>query len=184
MMLRQARTGNKNFKVPIESREYIAIYGGNTQSDFVCECIQSQDIEKVRSFINEKHITEEEFENSGIISLRDSDARIETKEQLVRIRRLDRSIGNSLKKLYNYRCQICAENFGEIRGTDTAESHHIDPFVSSLNNDSDNILIVCPNHHTVIHKSSPTFDRKLLSLIYLNGFREELRLNEHLSKVV
>jgi predicted restriction endonuclease len=121
-----------------------------------------------------------EIERLGEYDLTDFGARIETREQVVRIRRLDRSIGESLKRLYKYRCQICAENFGKMRGVDTAESHHIKAFVKSLNNDSENLLIVCPNHHTVIHKAQPVFDRKRLIFAYPNGFEEGLQLDKHL----
>jgi len=178
--LREGKALNRHVKVPNEAREYLVLYSGDSQDEFVCDCLKSKDIAVVRSFFDARGITEEEFENYGEHILRDAGAGIETREQLVRVRRLDRSIGESLKKLYKYRCQICANNFGEIRGTDAAESHHVDAFVSSLNNDSDNILIVCPNHHTVIHKAKPVFNRETLSFVYPNGFEETLRLNKHL----
>ena len=34
-------------------------------------------------------------------------------------------------------------------GSHIVEAHHIDYFVSSLNNDASNQLIVCPNHHSI-----------------------------------
>lgn len=53
-------------------------------------------------------------------------------------------------------------------------------FVKSLNNDMDNQLIVCPNHHSIIHDVDPVFDRRRLIYIYKNGLEEKLVLNKHL----
>lgn len=60
------------------------------------------------------------------------------------------------------------------------ESHHIDYFVASLNNDARNQLIVCPNHHSIIHDTNPVFDRRRLLYIYKNGLEQRLMLNQHL----
>lgn len=171
---------DKQVRVPEGAREYLVLYAGESEHEIICDAITSDDISVVKSFVEGKDIREEEFERMGEYDLTDFGARIETREQVVRIRRLDRSIGENLKRLYKYRCQICAENFGKMRGVDTAESHHIKAFVKSLNNDSENLLIVCPNHHTVIHKAQPVFDRKRLIFAYPNGFEERLRLNKHL----
>jgi len=174
----------KQVRVPEGAREYLVLYVGASQNEVVCDCVTSDDIAVVRSFFDKGGMSEEEFEGPADFELKDSRARIETREQVVRIRRLDRSIGESLKQLYDYRCQICAENFGRKRGTDTAESHHIAAFVASLNNDSDNIMVVCPNHHRVIHKVRPAFDRNDLRFRYPNGFEEQLKLDRHLRGVV
>jgi 5-methylcytosine-specific restriction protein A len=175
------RTGEKkHVRVPEEAREHLVLYAGLSNNEFRFDCLTHNDIAGVKSFFDKQGTTEEEFEMAAEHDLKDSHARIEIRDQIVRVRRLDRSIGNSLKQLYQYRCQICAENFGHKRGTDTAESHHIEAFVSSLNNDSNNILIVCPNHHTVIHKASPIFNPAKLRYEYPNGFAETLKLNIHL----
>ena len=174
----------KQVRVTEDAREYLVLYAGADEHEIVCDSITSDDIAVVRSFVDSnKDIREEEFERAGEYYFRDLRARMETREQVVRIRRLDRSIGESLKRLYKYRCQICAENFGKARGVDVAESHHIDDFVKSLNNDSENILVICPNHHTVIHKAQPVFDRRLLTFTYPNGFEERLQLDMHLKSL-
>lgn len=85
-----------------------------------------------------------------------------------------------MKLLYNYRCQICRKNIGEEYESQIVEAHHIDYFVHSLNNDSDNQLIVCPNHHSIIHDVNPVFDRKRLIYLFPNGVQEGLVLNQHL----
>ena len=60
------------------------------------------------------------------------------------------------------------------------EAHHIDYFVKSLNNDITNIMIVCPNHHSIIHDRNPLFNRKNRVYEYPNGYKEGLVLNDHL----
>ena len=92
--------------------------------------------------------------------LEDKNSDIEKRLQIVKIRKLNRKIGENLKLLYEYRCQICGQITGQKYGLHIAEAHHIDYFVNSLNNDANNQMIVCPNHHSVIHDENPVFDRK------------------------
>ena len=68
---------------------------------------------------------------------------------------------NMLKRLYAYRCQICGQNVGEEHGVNIAEAHHIKYFSKSVDNSSDNLLILCPNHHSLIHVLNPKFDYEL-----------------------
>ena len=79
-----------------------------------------------------------------------------------------------------HRCQICGRLIGEEYGSHVVEAHHIEYFVKSLNNDASNQIIVCPNHHSIIHDVDPVFDRKRLLYIYPNGFEEKFVLNMHL----
>ena len=113
-------------------------------------------------------------------TLTDPDAAIVARYHLERYRRLNREIGDMLKRTYKYRCQICGLNVGKIYGEHLAECHHIAPFSQSLDNDASNLLIVCPNHHRIIHLVAPTFDRRHKLYIYPNGRKEFLLLNEHL----
>lgn len=99
---------------------------------------------------------------------------------LLPIREMTLSIGEELKRTYHYRCQICGRNFGEFYGVNLVDCHHIAPFSESLNNDAANLLIVCPNHHRIIHAAKPTFDRRRKLYLYPNGHEESLQLNEHL----
>ena len=49
-----------------------------------------------------------------------------------------------------------------------------------LNYTHNNQLIVCPNHHSIIHDTNPIFDRRRLIYIYKNGLEQRLVLNQHL----
>ena len=113
-------------------------------------------------------------------TLTDPQATLIEKFGLKKYRKLNHKIIERLKKNYNYRCQICGRNFGEFYGVNLAECHHIEFFSESLNNDAKNLLIVCPNHHRIIHAVEPTFDRERKLYLYPNGREEILQLNEHL----
>ncbi len=54
------------------------------------------------------------------------------------------------------------------------------PFTVSLNNDADNIIILRPNHHSIINKAEPVFDKKRLTYICRNGLDEQVVLNQHI----
>ena len=110
----------------------------------------------------------------------DEGAGIQQNLRLVKIRKLNRKIGENLKLLYGYRCQLCGQLIGEEFGSHVAEAHHIDYFVKSLNNDASNQIIVCPNHHSIIHDTDPVFDRRRKLYRYENGKEQRLVLNRHL----
>ena len=101
--------------------------------------------------------------------------------QEAKIRKLNRKIGENLKRLYGYRCQICGKVIGEQYALYIAKAHHIDYFVHSLNNDANNYMIVCPNNHSIIHDADPIFDRTRMVYRFDNGVEEKLILNKHLT---
>ena len=113
-------------------------------------------------------------------TLTDPQAALIERFGLTRYRKLNREHGEALKRNYHYRCQICGLNVGEFYGVNLVDCHHIAPFSESLNNDASNLLIVCPNHHRIIHAAKPTFDRRRKLYLYPNGYKEILQLNEHL----
>ena len=175
------KTGGKqrfSTNIPDEYKEYIAIYPTKETDTFLCESILAGELLELRD--NVSNTSEQDFETELNSDLHDKTASIEVKLSMQKIRKYNRSICNSLKKHYNYRCQICGKAVGEEYDTHIAEVHHIDYFVKSLNNDVDNLLVVCPNHHSIIHNRNPKFDRKKCIYIYPNGYKEGLILNNHL----
>ena len=161
-----------------DRKEYLAIYTTQFEDAFLLENFTVQDSRKVEKEV--ESFDEDEFEMAVNYEQKDLTARIERKPQLVKIRKLDKSICDNLKLLYKRRCQITGENFCEHHGVSVVEAHHIDYFTKSLNNNSDNILIVSPNYHRLIHKLNPIFDRKNLAFIFPNGLREAIKTNLHL----
>lgn len=167
------------FKIPEDKKEFLAIYTTEYADTYLVECITCTETAEARSLLVRED--EQRYEVSVNYPEVDPTASIERIQQLTKIRKLNRAIGDNLKMLYGYRCQICGDNFGKRFDVHIVESHHIDPFVVSMNNDAANQLIICPNHHSVIHRAEPVFDRDRLLFVYDNGIEEKLLLNMHLS---
>lgn len=163
---------------PEEMKQYVILYTTTFEDTFLLDYITSKESIAINNSISQ--LTEEEFEFSTNYNKVDSTALIKEKTQLIKIRKLDRSICDNLKLLYDYHCQITGEKFGVQYESEVSEAHHIDYFTKSLNNNSDNIVIVSPNFHRLIHKTNPSFDKKELSFIFPNGAKEKLKLNLHL----
>ncbi|MDR2641686.1 MAG: hypothetical protein LBC74_02710 [Planctomycetaceae bacterium] len=161
--------------VPLENREYLVIYMTDFNNIFNLECITSDEVADTLKIT--KEINELELEQ--ILLMQDTPSFLET-EKTTKIRKLDRKITDRLKQHYQYRCQICGQYIGEKYDAEIIHSHHIDYFSTSLNNNANNILIVCPNHHGIIHATNPQFDRNTKRFIYPNGYEEGLELNVHL----
>jgi hypothetical protein len=165
----------KQLSVPEEMREYLAIYSTVFDDVFTIECITHSEIVETKKEI--RRFSELELEQ--IIQATDTPAFIE-KTKTTKIRKLDKTIGDNLKHLYNYKCQICGLFIGEAYSATVIHMHHIEYFSVSLNNNADNIMVICPNHHGIIHAVNPIFDKRNKVYKYPNGLSEGLKLNLHL----
>ena len=145
----------KNFQenlTPAE-KEYFVLYATDTKDIFYFEPnFNSEILTPERDELSLENLFE-------LPKLTDNETAMIENYRLPKVRKLNRGIGNYLKKLYNFQCQICGLNIGASYGVNVVECHHINYFVESLNNDAENLLIVCPNHHRIIHAVNPTFDR-------------------------
>ena len=168
----------KQIKLPKGKDEYIALYATAMPNVFAIECFTSSVVMSVSEAL--KGVSEYEYEFFEFEPISDAKATIINKPAIQKIRRLDRSIGESLKKLYDYRCQVTGEKIGEIYGENVIEVHHIDYFTKSHNNDSSNIIILSPNFHRIIHKNNPVFNWETLTFDFPNGYHQSLLLNKHL----
>lgn len=168
----------KYIKMPESMKEYMAIYTTEYEDTFLVEPVAAADIQMVKMAVQglQERTVEAEFD----YDVTDESSGLKLQIQVVKIRKLNRKIAENLKLLYEYRCQICGQSVGEPYGSHIAEAHHIDYFVTSLNNDSNNQMIVCPNHHSIIHDTNPIFDRKKMAYRFDNGIQEKLMLNKHL----
>ena len=165
-------------RLPNEMKEYLAIYTTVNEDTYVFETITTGEINLLKKIV--KNQSERLLESNLDLDISDTNSHILEDKRVIKIRKLNRKIGDNLKLLYGYRCQICGQVIGERYGAHTIEAHHIDYFVNSLNNDANNQLIVCPNHHSIIHELNPIFDRKRLIYRYPNGVQEGLAINQHL----
>lgn len=91
-------------------------------------------------------------------------------------------LAESLKSYYSDRCQVCGNDFEPRYGESFSESHHIQYLSGGGKDISGNIVVVCPNHHRIIHATHAEFDRAKLEYRYPNGLRESLILPDHLAK--
>jgi 5-methylcytosine-specific restriction endonuclease McrA len=91
-------------------------------------------------------------------------------------------LAETLKSYYEYRCQVCGNDFQPRYGTPFAESHHVQYLRHGGPDISGNVVVLCPNHHRIIHATNAEFDRPSLEYKYPNGLRERLILPDHLAK--
>lgn len=122
--------------------------------------------------------SEEEIER--IINQQDAKAKIVRRTGTTTTRIFDDKIQNSLKKLYHYRCQVCGTTATVMYGVDVSEAHHIDYFTKSANNNPENIVILCPDHHRIVHKTKAVFNFELHQFEYENAKVDPLMFNLHL----
>lgn len=109
-----------------------------------------------------------------------NEAKYEVKEGVQKIRKASKVVTDKLKELYDYSCQICGTNPGLDYDAKIVEAHHIEYFSVSQNHTPKNIMILCPNHHRLIHITKAQYDREKNIIIYQNGYEEALLLDKHL----
>lgn len=105
---------------------------------------------------------------------------MDVKYGLIRCRRYQKSIIRILKTRYNGRCQICCWPPQEY-GWDLCEAHHIRHYALSLDNSARNIVILCPNCHTLIHKSQASYVPESKSFVCPDGTLLLITVNLHLT---
>ena len=170
----------KVIKIPEEMRCSVAFY--TTAMSDVWEAVPffSNDYVEVRKTLREYVQSEVDYER---MLLKDEDAHLVKEQHWVKIRKLDRNVCLNLKRLYEYRCQVCGQLITEpyTNGDEKViDAHHIIPFTESCNNNFSNVMILCPNHHRIIHACHPKFKLNTKEFVYPNGYHEKLMLNKHL----
>lgn len=91
-------------------------------------------------------------------------------------------LADSLKSYYENRCQICGKDFYPDYGFAYSETHHVQYLARGGPDISGNIVVICPNHHRIIHATDARFDLQSLTYEYPNGLREPLILPDHFVK--
>jgi hypothetical protein len=98
------------------------------------------------------------------------------------VRRLqDPWLGDTLKVLYEHRCQICLNDFKPRYGVPYVDTRFIQPVDAGGSPTSRNTVVICPNHNAIIGTARAAFDWKALAYTYPNGLTEKLRLRAHLT---
>jgi 5-methylcytosine-specific restriction enzyme A len=97
----------------------------------------------------------------------------------------NRRLVSELNGFYAGRCQLCAFDSLTLYSVESAESHHIVYRSRGGPDIMENLVLLCPNHHTVIHATDATFDYAKLAFQFPNGRVEPVCINKHLkSRVV
>ena len=136
-------------RLPDDAKDFLAIYTTEFDDTYVLDPILSEDVIAVATYARD--FSEQHIENEMNFEIDDPSAGIQVSEGVRKIRKLNKKIGDNLKQLYRYRCQICGQSIGEEYGAHVCEAHHIDYFTKSLNNSATNQTIVCPKHCTYRH---------------------------------
>ena len=136
-------------RLPDDAKDFLAIYTTEFDDTYVLDPILSEDVIAVATYARD--FSEQHIENEMNFEIDDPSAGIQVSEGVRKIRKLNKKIGDNLKQLYRYRCQICGQSIGEEYGAHVCEAHHIDYFTKSLNNSATNQMIVCPKHCTYRH---------------------------------
>ena len=163
-------------QLPEEYSSEIVFYATMQADTFIIECNHTADKQVDRQELQQ--MSELDFET--FTPRFDPNASIKERTAIQRIRQLDRSIGDSLKQLYGFRCQMTGELVGEPYGVTCVEAHHIIPFTESMNNDTSNIIILSPSYHRIVHKAKPRFDHIALAFEFPNGLVEKVKIDKHL----
>lgn len=177
MKRKELEHDKRNIKYPKELQEYIIINATPLPDVFVIDIESVGMKQEAKSEISA--MNELDFETSYVPKMDDS-ATIKEVNKTVKVRQLDRSIGDGLKKLYNFQCQMTGEFVGEPYGVQCVEAHHLIPFTKSMNNNPSNIIILSPSYHRIIHKAKPEWDRENLAFKFPNGLVEKVKINKHL----
>ena len=124
----------------------------------------------------------DESELEHIINFSDPTAKLVSKTKTGIQRIYNQSIVTQLKKLYRGSCQICGFNPVSDFRVNICEAHHISFFSETQNNDASNIVILCPNHHRLIHKLKPQFNPETLVFSADNEEILTVSLDYHLKR--
>lgn len=85
-------------------------------------------------------------------------------------------LSTALKIKYKDSCQICGATFKTDRGRFFTDTHHLRSLRKGGTDTSDNIVVVCPNHHRILGRSDLKFISKTRSrvIIEASGQRFEI----------
>jgi len=85
-----------------------------------------------------------------------------------------------LRKMYKSQCQICGWNPLKEYNTELCVAHHLQWLSRGGEDKMQNLVLVCPNHHSAIHQCDAPFDFAD-SAFSFGSHREILQINLHLT---
>jgi hypothetical protein len=86
---------------------------------------------------------------------------------------------NELQELYKGKCQICCWDPRNKYGHNICQGHHLQWLSRGGEDSLTNVVLLCPNHHSAVHKIDAAFDFKSYTFEFHTN-SEKLLLNNHL----
>ncbi len=170
-----------NNRIPVKAVEKMGAYLSKFSFDELYKIVnalinnEKSTLDINNNFLEISSLSETEIEN--LVNFEDETAAIIHQAKNATRRIYNSDIIEQLKILYKHECQICG---CKPLNSNICEAHHIDYFSKSHNNNSSNIIILCPNHHRLIHKYDPIFNSELLQFEFEDGRVEIIKNNCHL----
>ncbi len=81
----------------------------------------------------------------------------------------DQAMVKELKEFYNHKCQICGESIQYNKNKFYSEVHHYKPLHEKGLDSKNNMIVLCPNHHTMFDFKILKIDLDLKTLLDKNG---------------
>lgn len=90
----------------------------------------------------------------------------------------------AVKQSHNFRCQLCGETIILKNDKKYAEAHHLKPLGRPHNgpDSEDNLICVCPNHHTMLDYGAVELDREKLQ--HIDGHRINPEFIEYHNNII
>ena len=165
----------------IDTAAYLKQFSFDQLSEIVNSLLENKNQTDVTNPSNVINIaTLHEMEIEEFLNTTDPSASLQLKVSSQKVRTYNPQIIAKLKLLYRGYCQICGSMPFANYKTNICEAHHIQYFSKSENNDSSNIVILCPNHHRLIHALNPTFDYDKRCFVFPDNSVQPIILNYHL----
>ena len=116
----------------------------------------------------------------GLVREEDSGIAWQRREYLFRQAPVrNRQLVQELQTLYQGKCQICLWDPRERYRESLCHGHHIHWLSRGGEDTRENMVLICPNHHSAIHGCDAHFDYRDMTFEFGNR-REALRINHHL----
>jgi hypothetical protein len=90
----------------------------------------------------------------------------------------NKNLAKELQKLYEGKCQICLWNPRGIYGESLCHGHHVHWLSRGGEDCLENMVLICPNHHSAIHGCDAPLNYDNFSFDFGNH-REEIKLSRH-----
>jgi len=138
--------------------------------------ISSKELVNLNINLNERIIISNKIYNENNDSIEKSGkkmGKINPKFYETTINRVERDqhLVKCLKKIYNDTCQICGKKVELDIGQYYSEVHHIQPLSIHRGPDIEsNLIVLCPNHHTMFDYGAITIDLTNKKVLHINKY--------------